>query len=576
MGWQWPWSRKSITSADLALELLGQAAAKSGVRVTWETALQASTAMACARVIADGIAQVPLKLHRALDRGSEEASDHPLFDVVSKSPSKWLTSFEWRETAGMHLAISNRTYAYINRMNGTRAGKTELLPLAPHQVRTERGDDFAPRYFVTFKDGGSEEEVAPEKILHLHGPSWNGWEGLDGVKLAREAIGLAMATEEHGSRMFKNGATVGGLLSTDSQLTAQQAKDLRASWDAAQAGLGNAYKTALLWGGLKWTPRAMQNDQAQWVEVRRFQVAEVCRFYRVLPIMVGEAANTSTYASAEQMFLAHAIHTMGPWYKRIEQRLDLQLLTEQERAQGYYFKFNVTSLLRGSHSERAKYYQVMYGIGALNPNEIRELEERNPYEEGDDYYVPMNMAIAGAEPEPELDAKPSSQKPKDDEGKHDMATITHIAELKAMVATMMASSNMAHKSQTGIDHDAVMREIAGLKSALSAAQQTTSVPHFGISATDLYLAVPDGQITVKNEGTPMVTVNVPEAAAPVVNIAPAEVKVSVAAPEVNVTAEMPAVTEMRIIGMPPRTTESTVERDRAGNIVKTTQTEKDA
>lgn len=395
----WSWFRKAITPADLHLDLLRSAASKTGIHVTWETALQASTALSCARVIAEGIAQVPLKLHRALPKGgAEPATDHLLYDVVHTAPNPWTTSFEWRDTLGMHLALGNRGYCYINRVRTARAEAVELLPLTPQQVRTERGDDFLVRYFVTFGGAGVEEEVPAERILHLRGPSWNGWEGLDGIKLAREAIGLSLATEEHGARLFKNGAIVGGLLTTDQNLTKDQAQVLRESWESAQTGLSNAYKTAIMWGGLKWAPRALQNDQAQWIEVRRFQVAEVCRFYRVLPIIIGEADKTATYASSEQMFLAHVIHTMQPWYRRIENRLDLQLLTADERAGGLFFRFNMAGLLRGSHRDRAEFYRVMHALGALNPNEIRALEELNPYDGGDTYLQPLNMVPAGSQP----------------------------------------------------------------------------------------------------------------------------------------------------------------------------------
>lgn len=399
----WSWFRKALSPADLHLELLREAASKTGLRVTWETALQAATALSCARVIAEGIAQVPLKLYQALPKGgAEPATSHPLYDVVHTAPNAWLTSFEWRETLGLHLAVLNRAYCYINRVTVGRSTAIELLPLVPQQVRVERREDYRPRYFVQFKPG-EEQEVAAELILHFRGPSWNAFEGLDGVRLAREAIGLALATEEHGARLFKNGATVGGILTTESSLTPEQVKELRASWEAAQTGLGNAYKTALMWGGIKWEPRGLHNDQAQWIEVRRFQVAEVCRFYRVLPIVIGEADRTATYASSEQMFLAHVIHTMQPWYRRLEDRLDLQLLSPDERKSGLFFRFSMTGLLRGSHRDRAEFYRVLHGIGALNANEIRAYEELNPYPAGDQYLQPLNMVPAGTQPAPGAD-----------------------------------------------------------------------------------------------------------------------------------------------------------------------------
>jgi HK97 family phage portal protein len=388
--------KSAISPQDLLLDMMAGQQAKSGVKVTWETALQASTALACARVIAEGIAQVPLKLFRALPGGgSEAATDHPLYEVLHSAPASWLTSYDWRETMGMHLALGGRSYAMINSSSNPRSTSYELIPLTPQQVRTERASNFNASYFVTID--GREQEVAANRILHLHGPSWDACEGLDGIKLAREAIGLSLATEEHGARQFKNGAILGGVLSSDAILSPEQMQRLKSSWQEAQAGLSNAYRTAVLWGGMKWTPRAQQNDQAQWVEVRRFQVAEVCRFFRVLPIMVGEADRTATYASSEQMFLAHVVHTMGPWYQRIEQRLNLQLLSPAERAAGYGCKFVVQGLLRGSHKDRAEYYRTMYGIGAMNPNEIRALDDLNPYDGGEQFRVPLNMADPLAE-----------------------------------------------------------------------------------------------------------------------------------------------------------------------------------
>jgi HK97 family phage portal protein len=203
--------------------------------------------------------------------------------------------------------------------------------------------------------------------------------------------------------MFSNGATVGGVLSTDQSLNPDQVKALRESWETRQTGTANAYKTAVMWGGMKWNPMATPNDAAQFLETRRFQVEETCRAFKVMPIMVGHSDKTTTYASAEQMFLAHLRNTMGPWLTRIELSADCNLLTDQERKQGYYSKFTRNAYLASVAKDRAEFYAKMYGIGALCPNEIRELEERNPYEGGSTYRVPLNMidpAQDPAEPNP--------------------------------------------------------------------------------------------------------------------------------------------------------------------------------
>lgn len=403
----WPFARKSADASspmDILRDFLGQASAKSGVPVTHKTALQAVTAFACARVISEGLAQVPFRIMQTKDRSRLPAVDHANYDLIAHQPNEWMTSFELRELIGIHLAFAGR--AYLVKVRGRGGRIAELLPYEPSMVRVKR-EGWSLRYWVRL-EGGGEQEIPAADMWHLRGPSWNGWQGLDGVKLAAEAIGLAVATEEHGARLFANGAQPGGLLSSDAVLNPEQRAALRDSWQATQGGLRNAHKTAVLWGGMKWQPMVQQNDQAQYLETRRMQVEEVCRAFRVLPIMVGHSDKTATYASAEQMFLAHQIHTMGPWYARIEASAALALLSKEDRAAGHYCKFFQNAMMRGAMKDRAEYYAKMYGIGALNPNEIREYEDENPYDGGDAYRVPLNMEDPA---NPGKDGKDGNQAP---------------------------------------------------------------------------------------------------------------------------------------------------------------------
>lgn len=385
----WPFSRKSDTASnpmDILRAFLQGPSTKSGVPITHKTALQAVTAFACARVISEALAQVPFRIMRLEGRDRQPARDHPHYDLLAVEPNEWMNSFELRELIGIHLAFAGRAYIYKVRGRGDRV--VELLPYEPNMVRVKR-EGWRLRYWIRL-ESGSEQEVPAADMWHLRGPSWNGWEGLDGVRLAAEAIGLALATEEHGARMFSNGAQPGGLLSTDAKLNPEQSKDLKESWQAAQAGVRNAHKTVVLYGGMKWTPMAQQNDQAQFLETRRFQVEEVCRAFGVLPISIGHADKAQTYASSEQQYIAEA-RKFAVWYQRVEYSADVAMLTPDDRKAGYYTKFFQNALLRGAMKDRADYYSKLYAAGAINPNEIREFEDMNPYEGGDSYRVPLNM-----------------------------------------------------------------------------------------------------------------------------------------------------------------------------------------
>jgi len=370
---------------------------KAGAAISATTALQVSTMFACARVIADGLAQVPFKVYRKQDRERNEAADHPLYWLLSSAPNEWQTSFEFREMLALHLVFCGNAYVFKNLGVGGRL--LELLPYEPGQVTVRRAPDMSLSYTLRLADGSSQP-VPAGQMWHLRGPSWNGWLGLDAVRNAREALGMALATEEHSARMFGNGARPGGVLTSDMQLKDEQIAKLRESWQASMGGAANAYKTAILSGGLKYTPLAQQNDHAQLIESRKFQVEEICRFIRVMPIMIGAGEKTTTYASVEQLLIAHVTHTLMPWFVRLEQSADVNLLGMQAVKQGYYTKFTAQALMRGSAAERSRYYTSMYGIGALNPNEIRGLEDMNPYDGGDEYRVPLNMAEPGADTPP--------------------------------------------------------------------------------------------------------------------------------------------------------------------------------
>lgn len=388
-------SRKSENSAsyeDIWRELLGQAASKAGIPINYKTVMQLTTAQSCARVIAEDIAQLPYKLYKSRPNGgSDVAIDHPVNKLIKLKPNEWQTSFEFRETIALHLVLTNNAYVLINRFTGRIV---ELLPFEPHLVKPVR-EGWETKYVIKLEDGSSQT-LTKKDIWHLKGPSWNGWQGLDGIRLMRECVGLALALEQHGSKMFSNGATVGGLLSTDQPLNDKQREDLRKSWESRHQGSENAYKTAVMWGGMKYTPMASGNDQAQYLETRRFQVEETCRAFKVMPIMVGHSDKTSTFASAAQMRLTHHVNTMNPWWTRIEQSADCNLLTDDEIAQGYYTKFTRNALMASTPTERADYFTKLYNVASLNPNEIRDYEDLNPYEGGDEYRAPLNMETPGS------------------------------------------------------------------------------------------------------------------------------------------------------------------------------------
>lgn len=389
-----PFGRKSaqpLTMQELERVLRIGPSAKSGVHVNWQTALEVSAVFSCLRVVSEGVAQVPFKLMRQRGREILPATDHPLYDVLHRCPNDWMSSFELREAMVIHAMLTGNAYCFVNRVNGK---VVELLPLLPADCTPKMADDWTITYTVRARDGSTKDFPA-SSIWHLRGPSWNGWKGMPAVNLAREAIGLAIATENHHARMHANGVLPSGLLSVNDKLNETQEKQLRSWFEQTYMGDANRWKAMILDRDAKWTPMAFTGVDAQHLETRRHQIEEICRFFRVMPIMVGLSDKAATYASSEQMFLAHVVHTLSPWYERIEQSVDVQLLGREERAAGFYCKFNTRGLLRGALKDTADYLYKLVSVGVMTRNEARENLDLNPKDGLDEPLTPANTMPAG-------------------------------------------------------------------------------------------------------------------------------------------------------------------------------------
>ena len=390
------WRKKSNSTLDLFKEIFGREPSNSGKTVTVKTALEVSAVMACLRVLANGVAQVPLKIMLESPDGKQRlpAKDHPLYDVLAYSPNEWQTSFEFRETIALHVGLCGNFFAFKNVV----AGKVkELIPFEPGNVVVVREDNTKLFYKITSPNGNTQTFPA-ETIWHIRGASWSTWLGLESVVLAREAIGLAIATEEQHARMHKNGVRNSGTYSVEGTLNETQYKGLRDWITQEAAGVENSGKAMILDRGAKWLNTSMTGVDSQHLETRKFQIEEVCRHLGVNPIMVFMESKNSTYASAEQMFLAHVVHTLSPWYQRLEQSIDKNLLSAQDRKKGYYSCFVEEGLLRGDSKSTAEFLTKLTTNGIMTRNEARAKLDYNPLNGLDEPLTPLNMQI-GAEPQ---------------------------------------------------------------------------------------------------------------------------------------------------------------------------------
>lgn len=400
----WPFGRRDAAPAavrardfnEVIKALDGSHGTKVGAKVTTQTALQVATVLACARVLAEGVAQVPLKVYResADGRSKAAAKDHPAYNILWRRPNEWMTSFEFRETMMYHTALAGNAYAFKNEVDGQLA---ELIPFMPNQVRVVQGEHYTLTYEIRV-DGQLIGVYPRERMLHTRGPSWGGAVGMDVITLAREAIGLTMAIEESQGALYKHGGRPPGIITTDNTIDPAVVERVRESWQAIYGGPSNRGKVPVLDSGLKYMSMAMTGEDAQTIDNRKFQIEEICRALRVFPQMVMHTDKTSTYASAEQFFIAHVIHSLGPWFERLEQVYDRDLLDGPGEL---FAKHNVAGLLRGDAKSRAEYYKSGINDGWMTRNEARSFEDMDALDGLDKPLVPMNMTGAdNAEDDP--------------------------------------------------------------------------------------------------------------------------------------------------------------------------------
>lgn len=360
--------------------------ATAGVRITPQNALWSSTVvLACVRVLAETVASLPLHLYRRLGNGGRELAPGWLDTLLSRSPNSWQTSFEWLELSMTHLGLYGACYSEI--VPGVRGAVTELCPLHPSKMKTERIENGRLRFTYT-EPNGMKTVYSQDQIFRVTWMSTDGINGSVPIELGKEAIGLARACELHGARYFGNGARPGVVLETESNMAPEAAERLRENWERMHRGPDKSSKTAVLTGGLKAHElEGQSNNDSQFLEARRFQVEEVCRLYRVPPHMIQDLTR-ATYSNIEQQSIDFVQYSILPWLRRFEKAFTRDIISEPDQ---YFAMFDTRHLLRGDAQSRMTFYAQGLDRGIFSINDVRAQEGLNPIEGGDVHYFPLNM-----------------------------------------------------------------------------------------------------------------------------------------------------------------------------------------
>lgn len=378
-------------SAPAILETLGIASQNpTGVPVTEKTALRFGAVWRAVNLISGLSGALPMHSYR-----SGTFQRHTV--QILENPHPDLTPLEFWRLQTAQRALWGNSYALKlrNRVGAIR----ELHPLVPERVKVARvgSSDANPSGKVFIVDGNLDDPLTPFDVLHIPGFGYDGICGCSPIRLAATSIGLGLAAEEYGARLWSAGSMLGGVLQTEQRLDQSTADRLKASWRSKVAGLSKAHEVAILDAGAKFQPITMQNDDAQFIESRDFQVSEVSRWFGVPPFLLNQTEKSTSWGTGlEQQAIGFVKFDLHPtWLAPTEARVTKELC-----GTGVYARYKVEGLLRGDTAARGVFYNVMRQVGAFSANDIRALEELPPVEGGDTYLQPLNMAPLGTEGTP--------------------------------------------------------------------------------------------------------------------------------------------------------------------------------
>lgn len=373
--------------------LFGQSIGGKSVDTT--TALQISAVFSCVKILAESVACLPLHVYQTDGKGNKTlATEHPLYYLLHDSPNDEMTAYSFKENIMLHLLTNGNSYSQILYKGGKVAG---LYPLQSDRMTVKRQDNGERVYSYRPTTGENEHMkstaeivLRQQDVLHIPAMGIDGLHGYSPIAMARNAIGVAIACEEFGAKFFQNGARPSGILKVPHVLKDPQ--KLSESWQAAYGG-ENSGKTAVLEEGVEYQQLSVNQNDAQFLETRKFQIAEIARIFRV-PLHMLNELDRATFSNITQQSLEFITYTLTPWLVRLEQGFNKSLFSEKERRQ-YFVKFSVEGFLRGDYETRMRGYQTALQSGIMTVNEIRGLEDLNAIaaEEGGDFHlVNGNMA----------------------------------------------------------------------------------------------------------------------------------------------------------------------------------------
>ncbi len=360
----------------------------AGQTISESTILSLSAAWACTRLISETISTLPLHLYERTPNGRKQATNHNIYNILHKSPDGVTTAAMYWESVVASVLLRGNAFSR-KRMIGDNLVGLEFIPPGRINAKTDSPGNVE---ILFIESDGKQKPIPKRELFHVPGFSLDGKFGLSTIKYGAAIFGSALAATEAANKTFENGLAPTVAFTLDQVLKPDQRAEFRQNLTAISGAL-NAGKSPLLEGGMDVKTVGINPSDAQLLESRGYSVEEVCRWYRVDPSMVGHGNKDSNWGTGlEQKLIGFLTFTLRPWLTRIEQKINLELLSPADRDR-YYAEFSIEGLLRADSAARAQFYSVMVNNGILTRDEVRELENM-PLKGGNADVLTVQTAMA--------------------------------------------------------------------------------------------------------------------------------------------------------------------------------------
>jgi HK97 family phage portal protein len=369
-----------------------------GTSVNEYTALNLSAVFNATRIYSETISSLPLNLIQKNDGRTRIMRELPAHQLLHTAANEYMTAMTFREVLMAHVLLWGNGYA--EKVYNGYGQLAELWPITPNRVKIDMKD--GELIYEIQLTGAANVILTRANCLHVAGLGFDGFRGYSVVALAARSLGLTSSLETFGSNYFEKGTHPGMIVSHQGKLSDQGSKNLRESLQATYGGLGKSHRLMLLEEGMQAAKVSVAPEESQFLQSRQFQITEVARWFNLPPHKIKDLTKSS-FSNIESEQISFVTESILPWVVRLEQNFNMQLLTPQERKK-YYYKHSVEGLLRGDSAARGEFYNKLWNMGAISINEIRELEDFDPIENGDEHFIPLNMAPLSKlnqQPEPE-------------------------------------------------------------------------------------------------------------------------------------------------------------------------------